>query len=143
MSNRRSASAIARSMNRRLHGLILGILITAAGGTVEVQRNNVWVPVAAGVQINDGEHVRTGVGSSATIDLGSGTIITLSQASEIQVRQIQDSNVRTYTADARSFYPQESVAQSYPPTYYLAPSFCGNTPNGTAPNPKAPVPPKR
>ena len=109
--------------------LILGILITAAGGTVEVQRNNAWVPVAAGAQINDGEHVRTGAASTATLDLGSGMLITLSQGSEIQVHQVQDSNVRTYTADARSYYASDSVPQqSYPSTYYLAPNLCGNNP---------------
>jgi hypothetical protein len=117
---------------------ILGILITAAGGTVEVQRNNSWVPVAAGAQINDGEHVRTGAASTATLDLGSGMLITLSQGSDIQVHQVQDSNVRTYTADARSYYPPDAAAQTYPSTYYLAPNLCGNNPpNGGV---KPPVP---
>ena len=126
--------------NSGLHGLLLGILITAAGGTVEVQRDNVWAPVAAGAQINDGEHVRTGSGSTAILDLGSGMLITLSQGSEIQVHQIQDSNVRTYTADARSFYQGLSSVPNYPPAYYLSPYVCGNPPNqGVVP----PVPPKR
>jgi hypothetical protein len=139
--NQGSASAIARSINRRLSGLLIAILIVSASGTVEVQRNNVWVPIAAGAQINDGERVRTGAGSSATLDLGSGTIITLSQASEIQVRQIPDQNVRTYTADARSYYQAESVP-SYP-TYYLSPYLCTNPPNVSPVPPAPPAPPKR
>jgi hypothetical protein len=125
---------------RGLNGLLLGILI-AASGTVEVQRNNVWVPIAAGAQINDGERVRTGAGSSAMLDLGSGTMITLSQSSEIQVRQTQDPNVRTYTADARSFYQGEQ-APNYP-TYYLSPYLCTNPANGAAVPPAPPAPPKR
>jgi hypothetical protein len=133
-----SRSAIARSINRSLHGLLFGILI-AASGTVEVQRNNVWTPIAAGAQINAGERVRTGAGSSATLDLGSGTMITLNQSSEIQVHQAPDSNVRTYTADARSFYQGESF-QSYP-TYYLSPYLCVNPPNGAATPPVPPIPP--
>jgi hypothetical protein len=122
----------------RISGLLLGILIVSSG-TVEVQRNNAWVQIAPGAQINDGERVRTGVGSSATLDLGSGTMITLSQASEIQVRESKDPNVRTYTADARSFHPGDS-APSYP-AYYLSPYVCANpASNGVVP-PVAPVPP--
>jgi len=79
--------------------LLFGILI-AGSGMIEVQRNNVWLPIAPGAQINDGERVRTGVGSTATLDLGSGTIISLSQASEIQVQQTKDPNFRTYIANA-------------------------------------------
>jgi len=105
--------------------LLFGILI-AGSGIIEVQRNNVWVPIAPGAQINDGERVRTGVGSSATLDLGSGTVITLTQASEIQVQQTKDPTVRTYTADARAFHPFDTTP-SYP-TYYLSPYICANPP---------------
>ena len=126
-------------MKQGFIGLLLGILIVAANGTVEVQRNNVWVPIAAGAQLNDGDHVRTGAGSSATLDLGTGTMITLSQASEIQVRQAPDLNVRTYTADARSFYQGEPAPSS--PTYYLSPYLCTNPQNGVPPVP--PSAPKR
>ena len=106
-----------------MKNLILGILI-AASGTVELQRNGVWGPITPGAQINDGERVRTGVGSSATLDLGSGTIISLTQASEIQVQQTKDPNVRTYTADARTAHPLETA----PASYYLAPYICANPP---------------
>ena len=115
--------------SRGLHGfngLILAILI-AANGMVEVQRNNVWAPMAAGAQINDGERVRTGVGSTATLDLGSGTIITLGQASEMQIQQTKDPNVRSYTADARAFH-QFEVPPTYP-TYYLSPYICSQNNN--------------
>jgi hypothetical protein len=105
--------------------LLFGILI-ASSGTVEVQRNNVWAQIVPGAQINDGERVRTSVGSSAMLDLGQGTMITLSQASEIQVQETKDPNVRTYTADARSFH--QNLEPSYP-TYYLSPYVCGNSPN--------------
>jgi hypothetical protein len=104
-----------------MKNLILGILI-AASGTVELQRNGVWGPIAPGAQINDGERVRTGVGASATLDLGSGTIISLSQASEIQVQQTKDPSVRSYTADARVFHQTETA----PASYYLAPYICAN-----------------
>ena len=105
-----------------LNGLVLAILITASG-TVELQRNGFWGPIAPGAQINDGERVRTGVGSSATIDLGSGAIISLSQASEIQVQQTKDPNVRSYTAGAQR--PHQDVL---PSTYYLSPYVCVNPP---------------
>ncbi len=124
---------------RIANGLLFGILI-ASSGTVEVQRNNVWAQIAPGAQINDGEKVRTGVGSSAMLDLGQGTMITLSQASEIQVRETKDPNVRTYTADARSFH--QNLEPSYP-TYYLSPYLCGNSPNGGVMPPVPPTPPKR
>jgi hypothetical protein len=127
--------------NHGLRGLLFAILI-AASGTVEVQKNNVWTAIAPGAQINDGERVRTGAGSSAMLDLGAGTMITLSQSSEIQVRQMQDPNVRTYTADARSFYQGEQAA-GYP-TYYLSPYLCTNPANGSAVPPvPSPAPPKR
>jgi hypothetical protein len=108
-------------MKSATYSLLFAILI-AGSGVVEVQRNNGWAPIAAGEQINDGERIRTGSASSATVELGPGTRITLSQSSEIQV---QDANVRTYTADARSFYVE------YPPAYpslYLAPYVCANPP---------------
>ena len=112
-------------MNRTshgFHGLMFAILI-AASGTVEVQRNKVWTPIAAGEQINDGEHIRTAAGASATVELGPGTRITLSQGSEIQVH---DANVRTYTADARAFHVD--YPQAYPPLY-IAPYVCENPPS--------------
>jgi hypothetical protein len=105
-----------------LNGLLIGILI-AGNGIIEVQRNNVWTPIIPGAQINDGERVRTGAGSSATLDLGSGTIISLNEASEIQVHQTKDPNVRSYTADARAFH--EDVL---PSTFYLSPYLCVNPP---------------
>jgi len=126
-------------LSHGFNGFLIGILI-AGSGTVEVQRNNAWVQIAPGAQINDGERVRTGVGSSAMLDLGQGIMITLSQASEIQVRETKDPNVRTYTADARSFH--QDFVQNYP-TYYLAPYLCGNSPSGGVMPPIPPTPPKR
>src|SRR5262245_15425565 len=61
--------------------------LVARSGMVEVLRNNSWEQVAAGELINTGDRIRTATGSSAALELGAGKIITLSQATEIQVRE--------------------------------------------------------
>ncbi len=69
--------------------VLLAITLAAGGGLVEVQRNNVWTEIQPGEQVNIGERVRTGSFSWAAIDLAPGKVITLSQETEVQVR---DSN---------------------------------------------------
>src|SRR4051794_32173327 len=63
--------------------------LVASHGTAEVQRGDVWVAIAAGGWLSSGERVRTGRGSSAVVEAGSGKVITLNEGSQAQVR---DSN---------------------------------------------------
>ena len=44
--------------------------LVARSGTVEVQRGNEWPPLNPGDVINPGGRVRTGVRSSAAVELG-------------------------------------------------------------------------
>src|SRR5437870_12233657 len=59
--------------------------LVAVGGVVEVQRNNAWVQTAPGDEVNFGERVRTGMFSSAALELGPGKVIALADRTEIQV----------------------------------------------------------
>src|SRR5687767_8785907 len=70
--------------------------LTGRSGMVEVLRNNQWIQITAGDLINSGEKVRTGVDSTATVEFGSGQVVTLNANSEIQ---ITDLNKRVYVAN--------------------------------------------
>ena len=76
--------------------------LTGRSGMVEVLRSNQWMQLTAGDLINSGEKVRTGVDSTATVEFGSGQVLTLNANSEIQ---ITDLNKRVYVADGRRFLP--------------------------------------
>jgi FecR protein len=55
-------------------------------GLVEVQRGNVWKPIAAGEPVNPGERIRTGSGSRAAVEIEPGKVVTLNELSEIQIQ---------------------------------------------------------
>jgi len=83
---------------------LIGILIAVTSGTVEVQRNNVWVAVMPGETLDTGEHIRTGAFSSAAVQLEPGKIITLNQGTQIQVREANGSQlVQLESGDMRVF----------------------------------------
>src|ERR1051325_6128741 len=54
-------------------------------GLVEVQRGNVWLPISIGELVNAGESIRTASGSMAALEIGSGKVVTLNEASQVQV----------------------------------------------------------
>ena len=62
--------------------------LAARTGTVEILRAGAWTPANFGDPINSGERLRTGAGSSAAIDLGPGRIVTLSDRTEVEVRDL-------------------------------------------------------
>jgi hypothetical protein len=84
-------------------------------GTVEVFRNNSWMPLIANDEINSGEKVRTGGDSSATLQLGSGQLLTLGANSELQ---ITDTNSRIYVANGQRLLSEAPTAC---PNYYVSP----------------------
>src|SRR5437762_11355574 len=61
--------------------------LVARIGMVEVQRGNVWLPIAPGDLLNAGERIRTANGSSAAIEAGPGKVITLNEHSEVEIRE--------------------------------------------------------
>ena len=61
--------------------------LVARAGTVEVQRASEWVSIDPGGMLAPGERVRTGAKSSAAIELGPGKVVTLSEKTEVQLRQ--------------------------------------------------------
>lgn len=61
--------------------------LVARSGIVEVERGNMWLPIAAGEPLNAGERIRTANNSSAAVEVGPGKVITLNERTEIQVRQ--------------------------------------------------------
>ena len=61
--------------------------VVARSGIVEIQRANAWVTASPGDQLASGARIRTGSSSSAAIELGPGKIITLSERTEVQIRQ--------------------------------------------------------
>jgi hypothetical protein len=61
--------------------------LVGRSGRVEIQRGNGWLTLSSGGVINTGDRVRTGIRSSAAIELGPGRVATLSENTEVQVRQ--------------------------------------------------------
>ena len=98
--------------------------VIGRAGTVEVFRNNSWMPLIANDLINSGEKVRTGSDSAATWQLGSGQLLTLGANSELQVT---DTNSRIYIAGGQKLL---SEAQTACPNYYVSPYvvYGNNTP---------------
>lgn len=94
--------------------------LVAGGGIVEVLRNNTWGQVAAGELINPGDRIRTATGSSAALELGPGTVITLSEATEIQVRdsngspfvQLDSGNMKVFSATDIQVAAKDIMLQS-------------------------------
>ena len=94
--------------------------LVARSGIVEVLRNNTWTQIASGEQINTGDRVRTATGSSAAHELGPGKIITLSQATEIQVRdsngsplvQLDSGNMKVFSATDIQIAAKDTMFQS-------------------------------
>src|SRR5262245_26798163 len=54
-------------------------------GLVEVQRGDVWLPIAIGELLNAGERVRTASGSTAALEIGPGKVVTLNELSAVQI----------------------------------------------------------
>jgi hypothetical protein len=98
--------------------------IIGGSGTIEVFRNNSWIPLIANDSINSGEKIRTGNNSSATLQLGSGQLLTLGSNSELQVT---DTNSRVYVADGQRLLSEPQTAC---PNYYVSPYvvYGSNTP---------------
>jgi ferric-dicitrate binding protein FerR (iron transport regulator) len=100
-------------------GLLIGILI-ASNGIVEVQRNNVWVAMKPGEQVNTGDRIRTGTFSSASVQLEPGKIITLDQGTQIQVRdsngtplvQLESGDMRVFSATDIQVAAKDTLLQS-------------------------------
>src|SRR5947209_3505993 len=67
--------------------------LLASNGIAEVQRGNVWVPIAPGALLSPGERVRTGRGSTAVVEAGAGRVITLNEGSQAQVRDSNGSSI--------------------------------------------------
>jgi ferric-dicitrate binding protein FerR (iron transport regulator) len=61
--------------------------IAFRNGLVEVQRGNAWSPISLGDTLNAGDRLRTASGSVAAVELGPDRIVTLDEASQIQVGQ--------------------------------------------------------
>src|SRR2546428_13884070 len=59
--------------------------LTAGIGTVEVQRGGVWLQLGPGEAINSGERVRHAGGSSASLELVPGRVISPAERTEIGV----------------------------------------------------------
>jgi hypothetical protein len=54
-------------------------------GIVEVQRGIAWLPIGMGEPLNPGERVRTGTGSLAAVDMGTGKVVTLNEQSTVAI----------------------------------------------------------
>src|SRR6266850_4429791 len=95
--------------------------LVVVGGVVEVQRNNAWVQTAPGEQLNSGERVRTGMFSSAGLELGPGKVITLAERTEIQVGesnngspivQLEGGNIKVFSATDIQVAAKDTMLQS-------------------------------
>ena len=94
--------------------------LVARSGMVEIQRGTAWTAVNPGEIVNAGERVRTGTNSSAAIELGPGKIITLSERTEVQVRQgdgapivqLETGNMKVVSAEIIQVAAKETVLES-------------------------------
>jgi len=97
--------------------------LLAVGGLVEVQRHNAWVQTAPGEQLDFGERVRTGMFSSAALELGPGKVATLAERTEIQIGeanglpiiQLESGNVRVFSATDIQVAVKDTMLQSVEP----------------------------
>jgi hypothetical protein len=124
MMRRYTIMKIARTLVLFLFVAAMTGRVIGRSGTVEVFRNNSWMPLIANDEVNSGEKVRTGGDSSATLQLGSGQLLTLGANSELQ---ITDTNSRIYVANGQRLL---SEAQAACPNYYVSPYvvYGNNTP---------------
>jgi hypothetical protein len=94
--------------------------LVGRSGTIEVQRGNAWVSLNPGAVINSGERVRTGSRSSGAIELGPGKVVTLSEKTEVQVRQsngtpivqLESGNMKVVSAEDIQVAAKETVIES-------------------------------
>lgn len=77
-------------------------------GIVEVQRGNVWLPIGSGEAFNSGERVRTGAGSSAAIEIGSGKVITLNEQSQALIVQSSQGPVMQLESGSMKAFSQSN-----------------------------------
>src|SRR5262245_55331143 len=54
-------------------------------GIVEIQHGNMWLQMASGDTLRAGEHVRTGSGSLAALEIAPGTVVTLNELSQVRL----------------------------------------------------------
>ncbi|HYR86985.1 MAG TPA: FecR domain-containing protein [Terriglobia bacterium] len=81
--------------------------LTGRIGTVEVQRGGVWIQAGLGEAIDSGERLRTAGASSASMELGTGKVITLAEGSEVEIGQsngtsavrLETGRIRVMSAD--------------------------------------------
>ena len=100
--------------------LLLGITLVARSGIVEVQRNNIWSRIMPGETVNMGERVRTGAGSAAALEIGPGKVITLSDSTEVEVRdsngspvvQLERGNMKVFSATDIQVAAKETTLES-------------------------------
>lgn len=97
--------------------------LVARGGTVETQRGNVWIALNPGEEISPGQRVRTGGGSTAALELGPGKIITLSERTEVQIRdsngspfvQLETGNMKVVSAETIQVAAKDTTLESTEP----------------------------
>jgi len=77
-----SATVLTAQMNTARNAMLM-----ARSGIVEVQRGNMWMPLAAGEPLVVRERIRTANGSSAAIGIGTGEVVALNERTEVQLRQ--------------------------------------------------------
>jgi hypothetical protein len=72
-----------------MYALMLVLIATLTGkiGTVEVQRGGQWMPLQVGEQIESAQRIRTGVASSAAVELGSGKVVTLGESTLVEIAE--------------------------------------------------------
>ena len=63
------------------------VKLVIRSGLVEVQRGNIWFPMTLGDVLRTGEHVRTANGSTAALQIGPESVVTLNEQSVVTIGQ--------------------------------------------------------
>ena len=91
-------------------------------GIVEVQRGNAWLPIATGDVLTVGEHVRTGTGSTAAVEMSPGAIVTLNELSQIRLGnsgtaavQLEAGSMKVFATTDVQLMAKDTVLESTSP----------------------------
>ena len=79
----------------------LAVAVVSVAGTLERQDGEEWTPVAAGEPLHQDDTLRTADGSRATLAIGEGSRVTVSDATQLTVREITAAAQRLRLARGR------------------------------------------
>jgi len=120
----------AQSLSETNAKLVIG------SGVVEVQRGNLWGPIAVGETVYAGERIRTAKASSAALEIASGKVITLNELSQILVSMsnmspcvLESGSMKVFSTPDTQIAAKDSALQSGDPSVDPASGYTADQQN--------------